>query len=58
MSKRDDHIQEIKILEKALNNTASKYLKRDYLKAIERKKRELEEYDKFHRQSTQKRMVI
>ena len=58
MSKRDDHIQEIKILEKALNNTASKYLKRDYLKAIERKKKELEEYDKFHRQSAQKRMVI
>lgn len=58
MSKRDEHVQEISVLERALKQTSSAYLKRDYRKAIRRKKLELEEYDKLHRQSAQKKMVV
>ena len=48
MSKRDDHIREMRRLQAAIENTDSDYLKKDYRKAISRMRREISEYDKFH----------
>ena len=38
------HLEEIKRLQEAVRKTKSEKLRRDYLKAIKRKKEELEEY--------------
>lgn len=45
MSKRDDLCAEIKRLKKAREMTSSKYLKKDYDKAIKKKSRDLAIYD-------------
>jgi len=44
--KQKDDIRALKI---AMSKTQSRYLKRDYSKAIKRKKRELLEYDHWHK---------
>ena len=44
---REKFVAEIERLEEAIEKTDSKYLKRDYTKAVKRMKRELEDYDKF-----------
>ena len=48
---RDAFVLEIERIEKALTKTKSAYLKKDYAKAIRRMRRELDEYDKFHKRA-------
>lgn len=49
---RDKFISEISTLETALSKTKSKYLQRDYQKAIKRMKIELRDYDLFKSRET------
>lgn len=46
MNSRDIYIQEIDRIKEAINNSKSKYLIRDYKKALKRMKRELDFYDR------------
>lgn len=50
MNARERQVMEIKQLQTALHNTRSKYAKRDYIKGIRRKKRELRQYDLFQKE--------
>ena len=52
MTQREIQIEKIKRLEEALIKTKSKYLKRDYEKAIKKLKRDLMYYNKKHHEST------
>lgn len=45
MTERQRHLAEMKRLRTAIKNTTSRYLKRDYTKALKRMTRELHEYD-------------
>ncbi len=45
MGQREIFIDEIRRLKKACRETSSEYLKRDYTKAIKRKKKQLATYD-------------
>ena len=45
MTARERQVSEIQRLEQAMKTTRSPYLKKDYQKAIKRKKRELAEFD-------------
>lgn len=45
MNSREKHIQEIKNLQEAIKKTKSPYARRDFEKALQRKKKELREYD-------------
>lgn len=47
-TERDKFVSDIERIKKALQNTDSEYLKRDYRKALKRKYRELKYYDKMH----------
>lgn len=47
MNSREKHIQEMKDLQEAIKRTKSPYAKRDFEKALKRKKRELREYDSW-----------
>lgn len=47
-AQRDKFVAEIRRCEEALKKTKSKYLKRDYQKALKRMRSELAEYDRFH----------
>lgn len=49
MNSREKHIQEIKDLQEAIKRTKSPYAKRDFEKALKRKKRELGEYDRWRK---------
>ena len=49
MTPRQKHLQEIKELKEAKDKTKSPYAKRDFEKALKRKKRELMEYDKWRK---------
>lgn len=49
---RAKHIAEMDRLRDAIQRTDSEYLKRDYVKAIKRMKRELAEYDRYRNQGT------
>jgi len=44
---REKYTEEMKRLEKSILLTSSKYLKKDYTKAICKMKMELRDYDKF-----------
>lgn len=44
---RERQLQEIERLKTAIKKTESKYLKRDYARAIRRMERELAEYDRL-----------
>ena len=44
---RERHLKEIADLKKAVQKTTSPYLIKDYKKAIDRKERELREYDEL-----------
>ena len=46
---REKFINEIKRIEEALKKTKSKYLQKDYSKALRNMKHELKEYDKFRK---------
>ena len=46
---REKHIAEIERLKTAIEKTDSKYLKRDYKKALKRMSAELKEYDRYKR---------
>lgn len=43
---REEHIAEMKRIKEAMEKTTSPYLKRDYRKAYERKRKQLLYYDK------------
>ena len=47
MNAREKQIAEIEHLKQALKVTKSKYSKRDYIKGIRRKERELKLYDQY-----------
>lgn len=49
MTARERHIKEIEDLKKAVQKTTSKHLIKDYKKAIQRKERELREFDKLRK---------
>lgn len=49
MNSREKHIQEIKSLQEAIKKTKSPYARRDFEKALQRKKKELREYDGWKR---------
>lgn len=51
MGQRDIFIEEIRRLKKACRETSSEYLKRDYTKAINRKKKQLATYDMYQRKA-------
>lgn len=44
---REKYVEEMDRLEKAITQTESKYLKKDYAKALYKMKIELRDYDKF-----------
>lgn len=44
---REKHVEEMERLKTAIKKTDSKYLKRDYKKAIKRMSAELKEYDRY-----------
>lgn len=46
---REKFINEMKRIEEAIQNTNSKYLIRDYKKALINMKQELQEYDNFRK---------
>lgn len=48
---REKFVDEMKRIEEALKKTKSKYLKKDYSKALRDMKRELRDYDKFRKQA-------
>lgn len=50
MTARERQVMEIKQLQAALNKTRSIYAKKDYIKGIRRKKRELRQYDLFQKE--------
>ena len=52
MKSRDEHIAEIRRLKCAIQKTRSPYLKRDYQKALNRKKKELLVYDRYKTNTT------
>lgn len=47
---RKKHIEEMKRIRQAINNTESEYLKRDYLKALNQMQKDLDEYDMYRSQ--------
>lgn len=47
---RKKHIEEMERIRKAINNTKSEYLKRDYLKALNQMQKDLLEYDMYRSQ--------
>lgn len=47
---RKKHIDEMNRIRKAINNTESEYLKRDYLKALNQMQKDLLEYDMYRSQ--------
>ena len=47
---RQKFVEEINRLRKAVNTTESRYLKRDYIKAIKEMEKELREYDKYQKE--------
>lgn len=47
LTARSVHLQELNRLREAIKKTKSKYLIRDYKKAIKRKERELIEFDRW-----------
>lgn len=49
MTARKRHLKEIEDLKKAMQATTSPYLIKDYKKAIQRKERELREFDKLRK---------
>lgn len=49
MTAREKHLAEIEELKKGLRTTKSKYSRRDYIKGIKRKQRELRLYDRLRR---------
>lgn len=49
MTARERHIKEIEELKKAVQKTTSPHLIKDYKKAIQRKERELREFDKLRK---------
>ena len=49
MTQREKFVAEIKRMEQAMSQTDSMYLRKDYDRGIKRMKRELAEYDRFHR---------
>ena len=51
---RQKFVEEINRLKKAINTTESRYLKRDYLKAIKEMEIELREYDRYQREYKKK----
>lgn len=51
---RQKFVEEINQLRTAVNSTKSKYLKKDYLKAIRRMEIELKEYDAFQKEYKKK----
>lgn len=51
---RQKFVEEINQLRTAVNSTKSKYLKKDYLKAIRRMEIELKEYDAFQKEYRKK----
>lgn len=51
---RQKFVEEINQLRVAVNSTKSKYLKKDYQKAIRRMEIELKEYDAFQREYKKK----
>ena len=53
MKSRQNHLTEIARLKQARAKTRSRYLKRDYGKAIRRKQRELAEFD-YHQQEAKR----
>ena len=44
---REKHLQEMEELRQAIRKTKSPYAKRDFVKALKRKERELREYDRW-----------
>ena len=51
---RQKFVEEIKRLRKAVSTTESRYLKRDYLKAIKEMEIELREYDRYQKEYRKK----
>lgn len=51
---RQKFVEEINQLRTTVNSTKSKYLKKDYLKAIRRMEIELKEYDAFQKEYKKK----
>lgn len=51
---RQKFVEEINQLRKAVNSTESKYLKKDYQKAIKEMEIELREYDRYQREYKKK----
>ena len=49
---RAKHIAAMDRLRDAIQRTDSEYIKRDYVKALKRMKRELAEYDRYRNQGT------
>lgn len=49
MHSREQHLKEMRDLRLALEKTKSPYAKRDLMKAIRRKEKELWEYDRWKR---------
>lgn len=50
MTKRDEFVTELQRLRDAYDKTKSKFLKRDYGKAIKRMERDLCEYDSYRKE--------
>lgn len=48
---RERHVKEMRRLQDAISRTTSKYLVRDYVKALKRMIRDLEEYDRYKAQA-------
>lgn len=48
VNSRETYIEKINWYKSAIANTNSRYLKRDYQKAIKRMRRELKEYDRLY----------
>ena len=50
-NQRETFINEMFRMEEAILKTKSKYLRNDYIKALKRMKKELQEYDEFQKGS-------
>ena len=48
---RERHVKEMERLQQAIKKTTSKHLIRDYVKALKRMARDLEEYDRYKAQT-------
>ena len=48
---RERHVKEMRRLQEAIEKTTSKSLVRDYVKALKRMIRDLEEYDRYKAQT-------